>query len=173
VIAPAHDREVRRDCARGRGRRIKLKLPPEVERLKLAASYSGHDLGDRTGAEHYVDAEFPAHPLAFGQLRQATHQAYGQTPALLLFAQLAEQRLGLLDGLAAHRAGVYQHEVRFAEIVYERVPDAGKLRLYGVSVILVHLAAECHYVRSHKISGSSSVAMSSGQNRVALSKERF
>ena len=119
VITPAHDRQVRRDRARGRRRRIELKLLLEFEGLIFAASDRGHDLGDRAGAEHYIDAEFLAHPSALGQLRKAAHQPYGQPPAVLLFSELAEQRLSLLDGLAAHGARVDEHKVGFAKIIDE------------------------------------------------------
>ena len=96
-----------------------MKLLVEFEGLILAASDRGHDLGDRARAEHYVNAEFLAHPAALGQLRETAHQPYGQPPAVLLFSEFAEQRLSLLDGLAAHGARVDEHKVGFAKIVDE------------------------------------------------------
>jgi hypothetical protein len=128
-----------------------LKLAFEFKRLELAGSDGGDDFRDRPRAEHDVNAELLPHPTAFGKLREAPHQADGQAAPLFFFAKLAEQSLGLFDGLAAHGARVDEHQVGFTKVVNERVARSGKLGLNGVSVVLIHLTTECHYVRSHEL----------------------
>ena len=81
---------------------------------------AGNDLGYRARPEHDVHAQPRAHSPAFGELRETAHQPDGQpTPAALLLAKLAQEGLSFLDRFAPHGAGVYEHEIGFAEVVNE------------------------------------------------------
>jgi len=153
MIAAAHDGQMSADGMARRRRRVELQFVFEVERLKLAAFDGRDDFGNRAGAEHDIDGELLAHAAAFGQLRETAHQAdrHPAAPALFLFAQLAEQGLRLFDRLAAHGAGIDQHEIGFAVIINERITDTRQFRLNGVRVVLVHLTTEGNDVRSHTL----------------------
>jgi len=127
VVAPAHNSQVRRYRALWRWRRVELKLVSEFEGLKSASLDCRNYFGNSAGAEHYIDAEFFAHPLTFGQLREASHQPDGEVAAALLFAKFAEHRLSLFDGLSANGTRIDQNKIGFAEIIDERIAYASKL----------------------------------------------
>src|SRR5215471_17842460 len=63
VVTPAHDRQVRGDCAGWWWRCIKVQLPLELERLEPALLDCRDYLGNRPRPEHYIHSEFLAEPL--------------------------------------------------------------------------------------------------------------